>query len=351
MVKSYKLKIFANKEKIKKLNELVSFWQDQVNHKIRIFWKFQEVKGSYPPKEYCRGGRLINDASKKAWQIVKGARKTKQKQRPHFKGNEIDLNQFSGYIIPEFKTKEFDLWFKVISTIPRKRITLPCKKTKIFNEALENGKLRKSFKLLKINGNYYMQCFVKLPEKKKENKKLVGIDVGLNNAIATSNGLILGKELKNLRIRTKWRSYKGRLTPSKQWLNHYAKKLTKLYPDTDFVVEKLLFKGKKGRSKEFRRRNNNWAYAWLSNKLSELGHLKGFEVIKVNPAYSSLECPMCGFTDRTNRVSVEVFQCGQCGFRENADCVGAWNLLGRIVREQSVPLTKGGDLERYKFNL
>jgi hypothetical protein len=29
---------------------------------------------------------------------------------------------------------------------------------------------------------------------------------------------------------------------------------------TDFVVENLSFKGKKRRTREFRRRNNNWAY-------------------------------------------------------------------------------------------
>jgi len=55
MIKSYKLKVYANKGKIKELNKLMAFWRDQVNHKIKIFWKFKEVKG-YPPKEYCKGG-------------------------------------------------------------------------------------------------------------------------------------------------------------------------------------------------------------------------------------------------------------------------------------------------------
>ena len=340
MVKSYKLKVYANKGKVKELNKLLAFWQDEVNHKIKLFWKFEDVRGSYPPKEYCRGGRLVKDASQKAWQIVKGARRAGQKERPYFKGKEIDLNQFSAYIIPEFKTKEFDIWFSVISLKPRHRLKIPCKRTKLFNEMVGKGKLRRSFKLLKIDNSYYMQCFIELPEKKKENGKLIGIDVGLNNAIATSDGRILGKELKNLRIRTKWRKYKRKLSPQKQWLNYYAKKLTKLYPDTDFVVEKLLFKGKKKRTKEFRRRNNTWAYNHLAKKLEELGRLEGFQVIKVNPAYSSLRCPVCGFTDKANRVGVEAFQCGQCGFKGNADCVGAWNLLERVAEERCVPILR-----------
>ena len=89
---------------------------------------------------------------------------------------------------------------------------------------------------------------------------------------------------------------------------------------------------------EFRRRNNTWPYMHLANKLEELGRLEGFQVIKVNPQYSSLRCPVCGFTDKANRVSVEVFQCSQCGFMGNADCVGAWNLLERVAEEHSVPI-------------
>jgi len=338
MIKSCKLKIYANKGKIKELNKLLAFWQDQVNHKIKLFWDFEDIKGSYPPKEYCRGGRLIRDASVKAWQIIKGAKRNKQKKRPYFKGKEIDLNQFSAYIIPELKTKEFDIWFSIINLNLRHRLKIPCKKASLFNKMLKKGRLRKSFKLLKINNDYYMQCFIELPEKKKQNNNKIGIDVGLNNAIATSDGRILGKELKDLRIRTKWRSYKRKLSPQKQLLNYYAKLLVKLYPNTDFVVERLLFKGKKNRTKEFRRRNNTWPYMHLANKLEELGRLEGFQVIKVNPAYSSLKCPVCGFTDKANRVSVEVFQCGQCGFTGNADCVGAWNLLERVAEEHSVPI-------------
>jgi len=339
MIKSYYLKVYANKGKVKELNKLIAFWRDQVNHKIKIFWKFKEVKGSYSPKEYCKGGRLISDASKKTWQIVKGAKKTNQKERPFFKGNEIDLNEFSAYIIPDLKTKEFDIWFSIISLELRKRLKIPCKRTKIFNEAIKKGKLRKSFKLLKINGEYYIQCFVEFPEKKKENNKKIGIDVGLNKAIVTSDGLVLGKELKDLRIRTKWRSYKRRLSPQKQLLNYYAKKLVKFYPNTDFVVENLSFKGKKGTSKEFRRRNHTWAYMHLARKLEELGKLEGFQLIRVMPAYSSLKCPVCGFTDKANRVSVEVFLCNRCGFKGDADWVGARNLLERVAKELCVPIS------------
>lgn len=336
MVKSYKLKCYANKSKNRKLNALLAHWQDQVNRKIKIFWKFKEIKGSYPPKEFTLGGRLVRDASTKAWQIVKGARETKAKHRPYFTGNEIDLNQFSAYIIPDFQTEEFDIWFNVINLDKRKRLKIPAKRTGVFNVVLEKGDLAKSFKLQRIGNEYYMTVFMELPEVKKENAKAIGIDVGLNNAIATSDGKLLGRELKDLRISTKHRTYKKKLSPCKQQLNRYAKGLAVAYPDTDFVVEDLLFKGKKKRSKRFRRRNNTWSYNHLAKQLTMTGNLKGFQVIKVDPAYSSQRCPMCRFTNKANRQG-SLFLCTQCGYREDADIVGAINLVQRVAREYSVP--------------
>lgn len=343
MTKSYKLKVYANKGKIKELNKLLAFWQDQVNKKIKIFWDFKKVSGSYCPTKYTLGGRLITDASIKSWRIVKGAKKGGQKKKPYFGGDEIDFNQASAYIIPEFRTKEFDIWFNVMNLNLGHRLKIPCKRTKIFNEAVKKGKLKKSFKLQKIGNDYYMVCFVDFPEVEKENKKLLGIDVGLNNAVATSDGKILGKELKDLRIRTKYRKYEKKLSPIKQGLNHCAKEMVNFYSHTDFVVENLSFKGRRNRSRKFRRRNNNWAYNHFANKLEEMGKLEGFRLIKVNPAYSSQKCPMCGFTNKMNRKG-ELFLCNQCGYKENADYVGAMNILslGRVIREQSVPLTRGG---------
>jgi len=339
MLKSYKLKIYANEGKIKEINKLLSFWKDQVNHKIKIFWQFDEVRSSYCPSKYSLGGRLIRDSSLKAWYIVKGAKKAKQIDRPYFKGDEIDLNEASGYIIPDFQTKEFDIWFNIISLNKRSRLKIPCKRIDIFNEALEKGKLKKSFKLVKEKDKYYMECYIEFPDNEKENEDMIGIDVGLNNAIAISDGKILGKELKDLRIRTKHRVYKKKISPIKQKLNYYAKKLVEQYPKTDFAVENLLFKGKKKRSREFRRRNNNWAYKHLADKLQELGKAEGFSLIKVDPAYTSLRCPVCGCTDKMNRKGEE-FRCIQCGHKGNADIIGAINILlsGRVIREPSVPL-------------
>lgn len=339
MIKSYKLKIYANKNKIQNLNNLICFWKLEVQRKIDLFWAFNEVKGSYCPAQYTSGGRLIRDASTKAWQIVKIAKKLNL-EKPVFKGNEIDLNPASIRFL-DFKTKEFDFWVKITHLEKRNRIALPCKRIGIFNKALDFGILKKSAKLIKVKNKFYLQIYIELKESEIRANKILGLDVGLTNTVADSNGKFFGNDLQDLRIRTKWRKYPKKITPFKQGLNRVAKEIVDFYPDTNFVVENLLFKGKKKRTKTFRRRNNNWAYAHLGKTLERNGKLKGFQIFRVHPEYSSQTCPECAFIDIANRVG-DKFLCKQCGYSNHADTVGALNLLERVAQERSVPVTKEG---------
>lgn len=343
MIKAYTIKLYPNKNKAKKLNSLISFWRDQVNHKIRTFWEFDEIKGSYPPKEFSIGGRLIHDASVKAWQIVKGAKATKQEDKPVFDGFEIDLNQFSAYIIEDFETVEYDIWFNIISLEKNKRLKIPGKKTQIFNTALESGTLKKSFKLIKKNRDYFMECFVEFPEAESNNTDVTGIDVGITYAAVTSDGMFYGSDVKDLQKRTKHRTYKKGLSAVKQRLNAIAKEIVADHPNCDFAVEKLLFKGKNGRTKSFRRKHNRWAYNHLSKQLEKIGITKGFRIIRVNPKYTSQTCPVCGFTSRGNR-KWELFKCLECGFTGHADHVGAINISERVPKDNPYLKLTGGVL-------
>ena len=55
----------------------------------------------------------------------------------------------------------------------------------------------------------------------------------------------------------------------------------------------------------------------------------GGDVIFVNPKNTSITCPKisCGHKSKTNRVSQSKFLCEQCGYTNNADIVGAVNVL------------------------
>jgi putative transposase len=52
-------------------------------------------------------------------------------------------------------------------------------------------------------------------------------------------------------------------------------------------------------------------------------------LVAVPPHNSSRECPICGHTEAANRRTQGHFRCLECGFEENADLVGAINVLAR----------------------
>ncbi len=61
----------------------------------------------------------------------------------------------------------------------------------------------------------------------------------------------------------------------------------------------------------------------LDYKLEWLGGL----LVLVDPKNTSRCCPECGHTSKDNRTTQERFLCVECGYRENADFVGALNVL------------------------
>ena len=56
---------------------------------------------------------------------------------------------------------------------------------------------------------------------------------------------------------------------------------------------------------------------------------RGGQLIPVSPQYTSQCCPACGHTEKANRTTQALFACVQCGYTENADVVGAMNVLQR----------------------
>ncbi len=54
---------------------------------------------------------------------------------------------------------------------------------------------------------------------------------------------------------------------------------------------------------------------------------RGGQVVAVNPRNTSRTCPACGHVSAENRQTQARFACVECGFEENADLVGAINIL------------------------
>ncbi|MFH8739446.1 RNA-guided endonuclease InsQ/TnpB family protein, partial [Streptomyces sp. NPDC017964] len=64
----------------------------------------------------------------------------------------------------------------------------------------------------------------------------------------------------------------------------------------------------------------------------------GREVIAVDPRNTSRQCPACGHTSAENRPTQEKFHCVSCGHTAHADTVGATNVLrAGLVRREAAP--------------
>ena len=77
-------------------------------------------------------------------------------------------------------------------------------------------------------------------------------------------------------------------------------------------------------------------HQWVSSlEWALLKH--GGYVTKVNPAYTSQTGPSCGHCEKENRPTQAKFECRQCGYTNNADVVGAINVLNRGRTVPSMP--------------
>ncbi|MCI0417976.1 MAG: hypothetical protein L0312_01940, partial [Acidobacteria bacterium] len=233
---------------------MIDRWKDSVNSFIGEYWELPDNDGSYPPNELMPSGTSQRQAAVKAWQICKGA-KAKKQPMPVFKRDEFDLTQ-GNIRLKNFTTSSFDFWAHLSTTKIRELIFIPCKRHRALNAALKKGELRKSAKISRRGRYYYLTVYVKIDEKPAKNTKAVGVDVGLTNTVATSDGLFFGEEVQAVRKKTKHRKYLNGASAQKQEINRVAKQLVETYPEHDFSVERLNFKGKGKRPKSFRRKYN-----------------------------------------------------------------------------------------------
>ena len=98
------------------------------------------------------------------------------------------------------------------------------------------------------------------------------------------------------------------------------------------VMEDISVDPEKKNSLMFPKWNYSQLQTYIENKLQEIG----VEVVKVNPACTSLRCPECGyigFLKDIVRPRRDKFTCPSCGYRAHADYVGAKNLSTDGIEE------------------
>ena len=148
-----------------------------------------------------------------------------------------------------------------------------------------------------------------------------------------------GKELKEIynRLSKKKRgskNYKQLLHYKTCKINEVVNRFVKTYSETDFVCENL--RNVKHASKLYKSLNNKlqyWSYRQVLDKLNQLSEIEGFNVIKIDPAYTSQTCSKCGTILKSNRNN-EFYHCS-CGLLIDADTNAAINILHRGTHSSS----------------
>ena len=280
------------------------------------------------------------------------------------------------WIQPNFKKPQYDLvWnrdyslnqnlFSVNTLNGRIKVSYFSKgMEQYFNDEYKFG----TAKLVYKHKKYFLHIPVtyEVPESNlSEICNVVGIDRGINFVAATydskhRSGFFKGREIKQKR--SHYKELRQRLqqvkTPSSRrklkrigqrenrWINDInhcvSKALVENSPKhTLFVLEDL--KGVRHATERVKKKDRyvsvSWAFYDLEQKLIYKAQKHQCSVIKVNPAYTSQQCPVCGHTERANRnKKIHLFCCKNCHYRSNDDRIGAMNLYRKGI-EYLVPDT------------
>ncbi|AJC71133.1 transposase [Thermococcus guaymasensis DSM 11113] len=204
--------------------------------------------------------------------------------------------------------------------------------------------------------------WIKLPRTPRGNLS-AGIDLGVNNlmAVYVENGesfLVNGRPLKSIDFywRKKIADYQSKLNKSGaktsrklRRMHEKAKLQAKHYINTavrgtvrklyDLGVSKIVVGYPKGIARNAdkgSRQNFLLSHVWRFNtvikRLREVAEEYGVRVVVVDEVFTSKVCPVCGKPHEGARFVRGLFKCPATGLVFNADLVGAFNILKKVVR-------------------
>ena len=342
MIRSAKLSIkYLTKAKHNKLQALISRYRSAVNWYINYLWNKNNNldKDTYKLITNCKLNAPFKQmALKQAKEMVFGVKRQAKKQhksvsKPHFSGNLV-LDQRVININLD-NPNSFDCWIRCSTLKHKGRIDLPLKRTKVLNKwlAKPGAELRKSICL----NNKWIKLFIEIPELVgNSNTKVLGIDLGINKTISDSDGNHYGREFKKLSNRIRNRKFKSATrTKILRARDNYLNWAVNQLPWNEIKalgIEDLknLKKGMGKRTKAFRKAMAPWTYRQVLSRIEQKAQEHCVQLVKVNPAYTSQTCPSCQLVSKENRCG-EYFACQLCGYQDDADTVGAKNVMKRTL--------------------
>ena len=213
--------------------------------------------------------------------------------------------------------------------------------------------------LVYVNGNFYLYCAYEIqPEELQKYQQVLGVDLGINNIAATSDGVIYsGKKLNNVRMRymkLREKLQKNHSKSSIRLLKKRKRKESNFIKDVNHCISKQIIRKAKGTCstialenlknirqtstvrREDRYKHNSWSFYQLKQFIIYKAELLGINVIEVNPAYTSQRCYACGIIRKANRQGSK-YKCG-CGYENNSDINGALNIAVKGAAKINLPI-------------
>jgi IS605 OrfB family transposase len=342
---------YLTASKARRLSEVRKAYVKAVNQYLAVMWACPQGPSSKQAGDACKVlpvARLTSKyravAYRQAHGIATTAKAVNSPQVPVFNGGLVLPDQCSCI---KKGAKSFDFFLAINSFKSRRRIHIPVKKTRHFNDllALPGARIKRSV----VITPKWLIFNIEIPEPPKRETGLeLGLDQGANRLISSSAGVHYCPDFKAMRDKIcrrkpgskgKRRSLIERDNLINRTVNQLPWANIKFLAIEDLTGMKV---GKrKNRSREFRRQTAPWSYRQVITRIEQHAQLNGVELVSVNPAYTSQKCPNCGTVSRVNRVSSEEFKCVACGHAGDADHIGALNILAKArlghIRELEVP--------------
>ena len=342
----------ATKCKQQQICELLNEYRVAVNFYIFCCWNSDGRLDAITLRKLTNSPlsyRYKSQALKQADGIVRGTLKAAKEAgskatMPVFRGG-ADLS--TNFLNLSFVGNEFDCWARLSTLAKGKPIWLLTRKTRVFNKWMERGTLIAGGTLFERRGVFYIKVSFEIEETNKSpDNTILGIDRGVTNLLATSEGKLIGKDIGEHieRIKRRVPKSRGRKQAFKardQYINECLKQL----PFSDyslFVIEEL--KGikhkKKGKlRKATNRRFSHWTVGAMGERLSQLCEEHAVQLQSVPARYTSRYCRQCGCVEKGNRRG-EVFSCVRCNHTDHADLSAAQNIRDVFLGTISVPHAK-----------
>jgi len=281
--------------------------------------------------------------------------------------NAFDKNQPTKKI-PRYKKRycSDSLCYPQGFKIENRRVFLPKLGWVGFYKSKEIEGRPKNITVRKMADGWYIsvQVEIQTEEKTHPSKTTVGIDMGITRFVTLSNGeyflplnsfrrheKMLAKAQKKLSRQQKfsnnWSKQKRKIGKIHQkiknrrldrlhWISSTISKNHAVIILEDLKVKNMTksskgslekpgknVKAKSGLNKSII--DQGWGI--FRNLLEYKQSWLGGEVITVDPKYTSQKCPKCLRIDSGNRLSQTNFECLSCKYKENADVIGAKNIL------------------------